>query len=1467
MKKITLLEHLGGTLLVLFFFLVAPLCSVYAQDQDGDGIAQLDDLDDDNDGILDVVEGLGYNIYTSNCVGEGSVYVFNSYTLESGTALSAGAVYRFHDVAPGFDAFVTIVYTDNVTITDIDDNSIGVADAFQPRLTFGPVKGTPGAEFQIEIVQADMSTPLFIESIGGIMLDCDGNDNIRESYIIKNVSGYAVSDPTNVLTTGLGGGLVQFDSDGSGDAPSIANDPNLKIFYQNRYVYAMSITFQAVKSNKNSYGRLMSFYANECAFQTLTDPDVTITDLINFDGDAQPDYLDRDADNDGIPDLVEAGGVDTNGDGVVDNSSDADGNGYYDVYDVFNGGNTITDADTDSDGHRNRVDLDADSDGITDVMEASFVDRDADGQIDNYVDSDYDGYSDGVDGDVGNDHIAENSAMSLVLTSSDLNGDGIPESYLKGNFDNNGPPNFLDLDSDDDGVVDNTEAQGTGVHIGLTTIDLDRDGIEDSYDGFVGHGGPGLVPQNSEGHGNPDYIDINSDFDSELDAIEAHDTNGDGVIDGSDAPSANTGLFIGVDVDNDGIDDGYDNNTASFDPSNTGLAPMSHPNFDGVTIERDWREITPKAATIDFDGIDDYLETDAFISPTWGASTMMTWVKLDNTFANTGFIVGETMFQIKVLNTRVIQFGANLNNTSFYSVQSAALNTNQWYHITGVFASADNELRLYINGELVGTLAIPASSVLSNATATEGLCVGKYPDGGEYFKGAIDEIRVFDSELSQEQILQLVCQELDVTGANLKGTVLDKEIIDNATSSLIAKARLQAYYPMTDMLLNKSTDKSQYGRDIRLHNIETIQDQTAPMPYVTKTGGDGDWSNTNNWLHGDVWDITGAHSSAAIVDMTVDLHTNITHNLVGLKIAAGTELDVRDNAGIITSWHLELHGKLDLNGESQLVQTTYSDLEVTSAGSIEIDQQGKGDIFSYNHWSAPVNPVNTTANNTDYTVAGVLKDGTNPMAPQNINFIGGYGIDGGSTPIRIAEYWIFKFANLPDDYNSWFSGHVQSTGSISAGEGYSMKGSGTLSSSQNYIFEGKPNNGRKAGVGAATGNDAIQLPLSANNLYLVGNPFPSALDAHKFIDDNINTIEDNGDVTGSGTLTGALYFWDHWGGGSHALASYQGGYATLNKAGATYAIPDPDVSGVDTANGNKALPQRYIAVGQGFFVQGDSDGGTIEFNNSQRAFQREMDGNSTFISTQISDNHVPEPLTKREQTEENDMNRAYFRFTTPEGPQRQLLLAVKPGLTAGIDYGYDAVLLENHQTTDCAWMVNDTRLVIQSIGQLHNKLMLPLQIKVGAAGMCKFEAESLAEFSDFEVYLFDRYENKYSLLGEQVVSFYLEADWYDDRFYVVFEDKVQEEEDLLEITQEIADDLLVYFDTISGTIVFQNEKIFTAKNITIHNTLGQLVYNNTAGYEDVQKINLTTLLSAGAYIVSFEYNDGGNKVVKKIVAR
>ena len=74
--------------------------------------------------------------------------------------------------------------------------------------------------------------------------------------------------------------------------------------------------------------------------------------------------LDLDADDDGIADIIEAGGIDIDNNGRADSNVDTDADGWADDLDDENGGTARTVADYDNDGQENYLDIDSDNDGI-----------------------------------------------------------------------------------------------------------------------------------------------------------------------------------------------------------------------------------------------------------------------------------------------------------------------------------------------------------------------------------------------------------------------------------------------------------------------------------------------------------------------------------------------------------------------------------------------------------------------------------------------------------------------------------------------------------------------------------------------------------------------------------------------------------------------------------------------------------------------------------------------------------------------------------------------------------------------------------------------------------------------------------------------------------------------------------------------------------------------------------------------
>ncbi len=276
---------------------------------------------------------------------------------------------------------------------------------------------------------------------------------------------------------------------------------------------------------------------------------------LDTDGDGIPDYFDKDSDNDGIPDVIEAGGVDANGDGIIDNYCDTDGDGFSQNVDANNTGAAgsgvgLGAPDFDGDGVPNSIDLDSDNDGIPDLVESYGADVNNDGRIDVFADTDDDGWSNQYDGDADENGIVENLAGVLVLSLGDPGyvscanpGTGRPVCYaLRGNLDGQGLPNFLDLDSDGDGITDATES---GITATAYTRSMVSGGTLTSGWSDAIRALPALNLRNTDTHGRPDLYDIDSDNDGITDNIEAQptssfvvtadpDTDGDGLVNSYD---------------------------------------------------------------------------------------------------------------------------------------------------------------------------------------------------------------------------------------------------------------------------------------------------------------------------------------------------------------------------------------------------------------------------------------------------------------------------------------------------------------------------------------------------------------------------------------------------------------------------------------------------------------------------------------------------------------------------------------------------------------------------------------------------------------------------------------------------------------------------------------------------------------------------------------------------------------------
>ncbi|MFK7782003.1 BspA family leucine-rich repeat surface protein [Psychroserpens sp.] len=778
---------------------------------------------------------------------------------------------------------------------------------------------------------------------------------------------------------------------------------------------------------------------------------------------------------------------------------------------------------------------------------------------------------------------------------------------------------------------------------------------------------------------------------------------------------------------------------------------------------------------IDFDGSDDYINFGDNNSLS-GTFSIETWIKPNTINSNTQSIISKR-------NANDLTSGYDLslvNNTiSFqtngYTISANGITSDRWFHIALTYDGTD--YTLYVDGLERSNSAGP-NPVANNYNTILG-AMGRLNDIPiNHFNGWIDELRFWNTALNSEQIHEMMNQEIE-DNTTVRGSVLGLDIAGLNWSNL------DAYYKMNQSSsdINSGFLVGNVGTSGRLSNITSLQDETAPLPYVTTS--DGNWDNATTWLNGSVQMIPNTNSvNWNIVRTSHDINSgNRSTLLLGLIVDSNT-YSISNDQSLEISNYLKIDGTIDLIGESQLIQDSGSIVDYTGNGSIERDQQGSTNLFHYNYWSSPVGN-----NSTDYTIGSVLFDGTNSNNPLPTQWTANNDADGSTVPITMSSRWLYLFENYPEaSYADW--NIISESTSIPVGLGFTMKGSGNSGSIQNYTFIGQPNNG------------TITTPITGSNQALVGNPYPSAIDGYTFINDNSAVLSD-----------GTLYFWEQASTStSHTLSEYEGGYAYLNLTGGTAAVSPPGINNVGDAS---TIPQQYVPVGQGFFVTGNATGGTIQFNNNQRVFVRESSGNSIFLRNTI-------PNSENTTNDNYDNSNKFIRidFVSPENSTRHLLLGFMNSdlATNGTDYGYDAPNNENFPS-DMSFNIDGEKYIIQGVGNFDITKSYPLDIDLADDGNITIHLDVIENFEvDIDIFIYDAYESIYTQINNQDFQKTLESGNYSDRFFLTFIDNST----LSAIDNEIENIIINYLQD-SNEILIRSVSDTQIKQVSLINLVGQTV--------------------------------------------
>jgi hypothetical protein len=333
---------------------------------------------------------------------------------------------------------------------------------------------------------------------------------------------------------------------------------------------------------------------------------------------------------------------------------------------------------------------------------------------------------------------------------------------------------------------------------------------------------------------------------------------------------------------------------------------------------------------------------------------------------------------------------------------------------------------------------------------------------------------------------------------------------------------------------------------------------------------------------------------------------------------------------------------------------------------------------------------------------------------------------------------------------------------------------------------------------------------------LVGNPYPSKLDALNFL----------ANVTNNGLGITTLHFW------THTVAAVGGVYPTNNYASFN------SMGGTAAAAGG-ATPNGTISVGQGFFVDINT-AGNATFLNTMR---------STAVSTQFfkSASVVATP---------SDKHRFWLNLTSPTTANNQILIGYTADSSNDFDAKYDAPLFGNTASVIYS-KVADKKLAIQGRINFATTDVLPLGLQATEASQFTI---SLADFDGLfvnqNIYLRDNVLNTIQDLKVGSYTFNAAQGEFASRFEVVFENSA-----LSTNTSEFTDSSVLVIKNNNGISIETGNN--TIQTVNVFDIRGRLL--QTKGNINATNVTLNNVAAVNQVLIVKITNTNNQTVSKKMV--
>ena len=556
--------------------------------------------------------------------------------------------------------------------------------------------------------------------------------------------------------------------------------------------------------------------------------------------------------------------------------------------------------------------------------------------------------------------------------------------------------------------------------------------------------------------------------------------------------------------------------------------------------------------------------------------------------------------------------------------------------------------------------------------------------------------------------------------------------------------------------------------------------------------GDMTTANANSFLEGNssvnfvgttaqTVSCNSGNDTEAFYNLEIDNPAGVTfssgniHAEHNLNILQDTPIDINDGHYLLAGYNLVNNTDITIENQGSLVQTDDSG-SITGTGTFKMNKTSLplNHYYDYVYWSSPINSLT-------FTLGDIV-----------------------SGAWRYYKYDPNE-ANNGHTYPSWVM--LSASDVPEAGSGYAVSAPTNAAANTilpvHFVKEHDPfNNGVISKTVLRKGG-----PDNNGNYNLLGNPYPSAID----FDALANDVEND-------AVANAYSLWTNCAGLNTTTGHHQAsGYATYVTSGTgTNACP---------ADQN-TVANRYIASGQGFMIEANTDGGTMKFKNTYRV----TDQNTHFLNRPSQNRDI-----------------VWLDMSDDIGNFSQIAVGFYPGATSAYDDGYDAHSLNVGSGFALYSLVNNEKLVIQGLPRQNiEEQVVPLGLETAVTGEITLHLDHTEGFDAYDIYLKDNTLNTIQGLKTANYTINLPDGIHNDRFELVFARALQVPE------QSIDNQILLMQDKGQFKLLAQND--LKIDKVQVFDITGQLIFEKQA-------------INQSGYFIDLHQIATGNVLIFKIMTK